>query len=82
MITDRRIFQYYDQIDVSLSDILSTLVAEKQIRGMLVKDAYHSVSDPHRLGLTREYLKPKKILLIDRAGVINQKAPQGEYITQ
>ena len=28
----------------------------------------------------REYLKPKKIILIDRDGVINVKAPQGEYI--
>ena len=26
------------------------------------------------------YLKPKKILLIDRDGTINEKAPRGEYI--
>jgi len=28
-----------------------------------------------------EYLKPKKILLIDRDGTLNEKAPQGEYIS-
>ena len=27
-----------------------------------------------------DYLKPKRILLIDRDGTINRKAPQGEYI--
>ena len=28
----------------------------------------------------RKYLKVKKIILIDRDGVINVKAPRGEYI--
>jgi histidinol-phosphate phosphatase family protein len=80
MVTNKKIFDYYREIDVSFSDLLVKLVSEKQVCGMIVNDAYHSVSDPKRLELTREYLKPKKILLIDRDGVINEKAPKGEYI--
>ena len=80
MVTNKKIFNYYQEIDVSFSDILVKLVSEKQVSGMVVDDAYHGVSDPKRLKLTKEYLKPKKILLIDRDGVINEKAPRGEYI--
>jgi histidinol-phosphate phosphatase family protein len=80
MVMSKKIFDYYQEVDVSFSDIIVRLVSEKQVSGMIVNDAYHSVSDPERLELTREYLKPKKILLIDRDGVINEKAPKGEYI--
>ena len=31
---------------------------------------------------TEHYLNPKKLLLVDRDGVINRKAPQGEYISR
>jgi D-glycero-D-manno-heptose 1,7-bisphosphate phosphatase len=45
-----------------------------------VRDAYHSISDPERWKLTEKYLAPKKIILIDRDGVINEKARRGEYV--
>lgn len=80
MIASKKIFDYYREIDVSFSEIIAKLVAVKQVAAMVVGDAYHSVSDPDRLKLTEEYLKPKKILLIDRDGVINTRAPKGEYI--
>lgn len=66
--------------DISFTSILELLVEKNQISGLVVKDPYHSISDIDRLKLMREYLKPKKIILIDRDGVINIKAPQGEYI--
>ena len=80
MIASKTIFEYYDGIDVSFSEIISRLVSARLVAGMIIGDAYHSVSDPDRLKLTEEYLKPKKILMIDRDGVINKKAPRGEYI--
>ena len=77
------IFALYKDIpkmpEISFTSILELLVDRNQIAG-LVLDSYHSVSDMDRLTLMREYLKPKKIILIDRDGVINMKAPQGEYI--
>ena len=47
----------------------------------MIADKYHSIGDPQRLEITRKYLTPKKIILIDRDGVINKKAPRGKYIT-
>lgn len=80
MIASSKIFDYYDGIEVSFSDIIAKLVAARQVAAMVLGDAYHSVSDPDRLKLTEKYLKPQKILMIDRDGVINKKAPRGEYI--
>ena len=78
------IFPVYDDIpnmpDINFSEIIELLVARKQISGLVIKEPYHSISDIDRLELLREYLKPKKIILIDRDGVINVKAPKGEYI--
>ena len=78
------IFPVYDDIpnmpDINFSEIIELLVARKQISGLVIKEPYHSISDIDRLELMREYLKPKKIILIDRDGVINVKAPKGEYI--
>jgi len=80
MIASKKIFEYYGEIDVSFSEIIAKLVSAGLVAGMIIGDAYHSVSDPDRLKLTEEYLKPKKILMIDRDGVINRKAPRGEYV--
>lgn len=66
--------------DFSFSEVLRHLAGINQLAGLVVRDPYHSISDPDRLELMRSYLAPKKILLIDRDGVINQKAPRGEYI--
>ena len=82
MLVDKNVFEYYRDIDVGFSDILVRLVSDRQVAGMVVEDIYHSISDPERLKLTEAYLKPKKILLIDRDGVINEKAPRGEYIAK
>ncbi len=80
MIASKDIFKYFDGIDISFSDVIARLVSDQQVAGMLIKDVYHSISDPDRLKLTEQYLAHKKILLIDRDGVINKKAPKGEYI--
>lgn len=67
--------------DYSFSSVLESLVAESHVAGLVVRDPYHSISDVDRLELMKSYLSPKKILLIDRDGVINQKAPRGEYVS-
>lgn len=67
--------------DFNFSALLEKFAREEKIAGLVVRDSYHSISDPQRHRLMCEYLKPKKILLIDRDGTINRKAPRGEYIT-
>ena len=80
MITSKKVFNYINDDNVSFSNVIAKLVLKREVVGMIVGDAYHSISDTERWKLTEKYITPKKILLIDRDGVINQKAPRGEYI--
>lgn len=81
MIVEKDItFSFYQTPECSFSTILKKMAVHKQISGWIQNDNYHSISDPERWKKTQTYLSDKKILLIDRDGVINQKAPLGQYI--
>lgn len=66
--------------NLNFSTLLQEFAGQSRMAGLIVLDPYHSISDPDRMQLMCEYLKPKRILLIDRDGTINKKAPQGQYI--
>lgn len=66
--------------DFNFSALLQSYAQQSKISGLVVRDPYHSISDVSRLQLMCDYLRSKRILLIDRDGTINKKAPQGEYI--
>lgn len=68
------------QPDVSLSRVLTRLAAAGAVGGLVTGDAYHSISDPDRWQLAQRYLAPRRLLLIDRDGTINERPPQGEYV--
>lgn len=82
IIEKDKMLSFYDHPDCSFSLILHRMAEQKQISGWVQNDQYHSISDIGRWKKTEEYLKPKKLILIDRDGVINQKAPRGEYIAK
>lgn len=83
MIVERNtVFAVFDKPDVSFSRILSRLAKDSRLAGMVSRDAYHSISDPVRWRLAERYLAFKRILLIDRDGTINQRAPRAQYITR
>jgi len=66
----------------SFSAVLQNLAKSNQLGAWEQGDVYHSISDPERLQLTEEYLRPKRIILLDRDGVINQRPPRGGYVTR
>lgn len=66
--------------DVDYSEVIKAMVSRGEVAGFVIGGGYHSISDPERLQLTRDYLNPKKILLVDRDGVINEQSPRGEYV--
>ena len=49
--------------DSSLTETIVKLVNQGKVSAIINSGIYHSISDPERLRLTEEYLKPKKILL-------------------
>lgn len=64
----------------SFSEVIRDLATTRAISTVLVETGYESISDPSRLAETADYLKPKKILLLDRDGTLNKKSLPGEYI--
>ena len=81
IVEKQRTLTFFQNPNCNFSSILKRMAAQQQISAWIQHDAYHSISDKERWMKAEEYLKPKKILLIDRDGVINLKAPKGEYIT-
>ena len=83
MLVDRNeVLNEFSDTDVSFSRILGQLVRRGRVGAVNSGDAYHSISDVERWKRTEHYLKVKRIILIDRDGTINQRAPRGEYVAR
>ena len=74
------VLELFDNPDINFSQIISKMVDTKKVTAIIKNCEYYSISDPERLEIMREYLKKKKIILLDRDGTLNAKAPRGEYI--
>jgi histidinol-phosphate phosphatase family protein len=81
MIIDRDIFmKYVPNSNVELSQVLEKISKMKLISAINTDDSYYSISDPVRWKLAEEYLSDKKVIFLDRDGVLNKKKAQGEYV--
>ncbi len=80
IIKKNNLFKEFKNKNCNLSEILRTLTKKKQISALKTEDSYYSISDKKRLKVAEKYLSPKKIILIDRDGVINFKAKKARYI--
>ena len=81
VIEKLKLLESFEKPDCNFDDVLHRIASKKQVSAWINYDAYHSISDPERWKKTEEYLRPKKLILLDRDGVINKKAKTGEYIT-
>ena len=61
-------------------EILPQLVEKKELVGYLTDHRYYSISTPERLESTAKFLSPKKVVFLDRDGVINKKPPKADYV--
>jgi histidinol-phosphate phosphatase family protein len=68
--------------DISFSTVLQRLAGSANVVGMVTGDHYHSVSDPERWKLTEQYMRLKRIILIDREGTLNIRPPVATYISR
>ena len=81
VIEKKIIFNFFEDPNCSFSHVIQSMSKSQKIGAWIQNDIYHSISDPIRWKKTNEYLSDKKIIFIDRDGVINSKAQKGEYIT-
>ena len=61
-------------------EIIPKLIEKNQLAGYLTDQRYYSIGDLVRLPKTERFLKSKKVILLDRDGVICKKAPKADYI--
>jgi D-glycero-D-manno-heptose 1,7-bisphosphate phosphatase len=64
----------------SLPEALAAAADEGAVAADFLPYPYHSIGDATRLETTRQTLEPRKVMLIDRDGLINERPPQACYI--
>lgn len=68
------------QSNFDLAEIFPELIKRKKLAGFITNHKYYDIGKIERLPATTEYLKYKKVIFLDRDGVINKKAPQADYV--
>ena len=83
MLVQKKIMlSFYKDPNCNFSSIIQTMSNKGLVSTFIQDDLYHSISDPIRWKKTEQYLSSKKIIFLDRDGVINLKAQKGEYVTR
>ena len=67
--------------EASLPAAIDSMTQAGGVSAHVIHHPYFSVSDPQRLERTRLALSHRRVLLLDRDGVINVKAGRGEYVS-
>lgn len=60
--------------------VLPELIKKRGLAGYLSDQKYYSISDLNRVKITAKFLSPKKIIFLDRDGVINKRPPKADYV--
>jgi len=60
--------------------IYPKLIAENKLIAYETDHRYYSVGSHDRLALTEAFLKRRPAIMLDRDGVLNKRAPKGEYV--
>ena len=77
----KKLFSYIENDNKDFSSIFPKMIKDKNINSLLSNNSYYSISDLKRLEITKKIFIKKKIILIDRDGLINKKKNKGEYVT-
>jgi histidinol-phosphate phosphatase family protein len=67
--------------EASLPIAIDLMTQSGAVLAHVIHHPYFSVSDPERLERTRLALSRRRVLLLDRDGVINVKVGRGEYVS-
>jgi D-glycero-D-manno-heptose 1,7-bisphosphate phosphatase len=61
-------------------EIVAKLIAKRQLAGYLTDLRYYSLGSIERLPVAEEFFRPKKVVFLDRDGVINKRPAQADYV--
>lgn len=81
MIVNKKVLEQLPKTNSKFEDIIfPKLIKSGKLAGYLTDQKYYSIGDPKRVKVTADFLKAKKIIFLDRDGVINKKAGKADYI--
>lgn len=60
--------------------ILPKLIQKRRLAGYLTDQKYYSISNLERVKIAKKFISPKKVILLDRDGVINKRPPKADYV--
>lgn len=80
-IVNKKVLMFLPKGNSKFEDVvLQILIQERKLAGFLTDQKYYSISDIKRVNITEKFLKPKKVIFLDRDGVINKKPPKADYV--
>ncbi len=80
-ILDKKVLELMPDNNFSFEKVvLPQLIEKHQLSGYLTDHRYYSIGSRERISKMEKFLQPKKIVFLDRDGVINKKAPKAEYV--
>lgn len=80
-ILSKQILEFMPDSDFSFEEeVLPVLAAERQLSGYFTEHRYYYITTPESVKVAERYLQPKKIVFLDRDGVINRKPAEGDYV--
>lgn len=82
-ILDREILSFLPSENFSFEEVvLQKLIKSRQLAGLLTHHKYYSLTNPDRIKGIETYFEKKKVIFLDRDGVINKKPPPAQYVTK
>jgi histidinol-phosphate phosphatase family protein len=80
-VLNKKITEWMPKENFSFQDtIIPKLIKQHQLSGFFINNRYYSIGSLERLPLTEQFLQPKKVIFLDRDGVINKKPPKAKYV--
>jgi D-glycero-D-manno-heptose 1,7-bisphosphate phosphatase len=80
-IIRRELIEQMPDGNVSFEETLfPPLIAKRQLAAFVTHHRYYSVGDTFRLPITEQFLSRRPAIILDRDGVLNEKAPRAQYI--
>jgi len=80
-IIDKKVVDLMPNYDFSFEEeFLPKLISQKQLAGYLTDHRYYSITTLEKLKIAEEFLRPRKVIFLDRDGVINEKPPKADYV--